>query len=128
MNATTNISSALQLIISACSLQIQLGPASLLVTFAHFLNSRNNFLSYSNLLHDINIFCPEPSRLHLSDKVTEVIDNSFDSKLQLSVVERAPLARVCCDKRARRSSPTVISVGPDDKDIMRCVFKHDADM
>lgn len=41
---------------------------------------------------------------------------------------RAPRAGVCCDKRVRRSSPTVISVVPDDKDIMQRVFKHDADM
>lgn len=72
--------------------------------------------------------CHEPSRLRLSDKLTEVTDNSFDSKLQPCVVPRAPLAGVCCDRRARRSSPTVISVGPDDKDIMQRVFKHEADM
>ncbi len=86
------------------------------------------FWSCSNLLHNINIFCREPSRLRLSDKLTEVIDNSFDSKLQLSIAPRAPLAGVCCDKQTRRSSPTVISVGPDDKDIMQRVFKHDADV
>ncbi len=62
------------------------------------------------------------------DKLTEVIDNSFDSKLQLSIALCSPLAGVCCDKRTRHSSPTVISVGPDDKDIMQRVFKHDADM
>lgn len=96
--------------------------------------AENNFGSRSNLLHNINIFfpflppCHEPSRLRLSDKLTEVTDNSFDSKLQPCVVPRAPLAGVCCDRRARRSSPTVISVGPDDKDIMQRVFKHEADM
>lgn len=94
--------------------------------------AENNFGSRSNLLHNINIPppfpCHEPSRLRLSDKLTEVTDNSFDSKLQPCVVPPAPLAGVCCDRRARRSSPTVISVGPDDKDIMRRVFKHEADM
>lgn len=72
--------------------------------------------------------CHGPSRLRLPDKLSEVTDNSFDSKLQPCVVPRAPLAGVCCDRRARRSSPTVISVGPDDKDIMQRVFKHEADM
>lgn len=91
-------------------------------------NSWNDFQRCINLLHNTDIFCPNPSRPHLSDKLTVVKDNSFDSKLQLSVVLWALLAAVCCDKPAHRSSPAVISVGPDDKDIMQSVFKHDADM
>lgn len=89
---------------------------------------------YDTTLTFFAFFCPlpfpchEPSRLRLPDKLTEVTDNSFDSKLQPCVVPRAALAGVCCDRRARRSSPTVISVGPDDKDIMQRVFKHEADM
>lgn len=126
-NATANTSSASRLIISTCALQIQLGPS--LPSCYMPSTAEIIFGSCSNLLHNINIFfCHEPSRLRLSDKLTEVTDNSFDSKLQLSVVPRAPLAGVCCDRRARRSSPTVISVGPDDKDIMQRVFKHEADM
>lgn len=93
-----------------------------------YISSTAEIIFGAAVIYNINIFCPEPSRLRLPDKLTEVIDNSFDSKLQLSIAPRAPLAGVCCDKRARRSSPTVISVGPDDKDIMQRVFKHDADM
>lgn len=64
----------------------------------------------------------------VSTNLTEVIDNSFDFKLQPCVELCALRAVVCCDKWARRSSPAMISVGPDDKDIMRSLFKHDADM
>lgn len=94
----------------------------------HPTNSRNDFQRCINLLHNIDIFRPKPSRLRLPDKLTVVKDNSFDSKLQLSIGLGALLAAVCCDKPAPRSSPAAISVGPDDKDIMQSVFKHDADM
>lgn len=103
LNAAANTSSASRLIISARALQIQLGP------FFHFVTSAQQLKSFlggcGNLLHNINIFCREPSRLRLSDKLTEAIDNSFDSKLQLSVWLRALLAGVCCDKHPRCSSP-----------------------
>lgn len=107
-NATANTSSASHLIISTCTLQIQLGP----LAPSCYISSTAEIIFFlgggggsSNLLHNINIFCREPSRLRLPDKLTEVIDNSFDSKLQLSIAPGAPLAGVCCDKRTRRSSP-----------------------
>lgn len=100
--SSANTPSASQLIISTC-----------------FSNSIRPFFSFcyvrsaaeiifggcSNLQHSVNIFCRKPSSLRLSDKLTEAIDNSFDSKLQLSVAQRALLAGVCCDKHPRCSSP-----------------------
>lgn len=129
-----HITHASQLIISTRALQIQLGPFHAISLHQQLKIILGAAVIYYTTLTFFqppppNPFpCHVPSRLRLPDKLTEVADNSFDSKLQPCVVPRAPLAGVCCDRRARRSSPTVISVGPDDKDIMQRVFKHQADM
>lgn len=113
-----HITQASQLIISTRALQIQLGPFH-----AISLHQQPKIILGAAVIYYTTLTspprtplfpfpCHEPSRLRLPDKLTEVADNSFDSKLQPCVVPRAPLAGVCCDRRARRSSPTVISVGP----------------
>lgn len=92
-----------RLIISTRAAQIQLGPSFHSVRSAR--QPKSFFGGCSNLQPGVNIFCRKPSSLRLPDKLTEAIDNSFDSKLQLSVAQRVLLAGVCCDKHPHCSSP-----------------------
>lgn len=124
-----NTSSASRLIISTRVLQIQLGPSFHLAMSAQqlksfFLGGEAAVIYYTTLTFLVGSFhvvvsltnLLKPQIIHL------ILNYSFPPGaapfLQGFVVTSIHAARL----------PSVISVGPDDKDIMQRVFKHDADM